>query len=37
MVALWTGVSLAFHGIRLAQAFAARRRGEPIVAWDPAR
>jgi phosphatidylglycerophosphate synthase len=37
MVALWTGVSLVFHGVRLAQAFAARRRGEPVVAWDPAR
>jgi phosphatidylglycerophosphate synthase len=34
MVALWTGVSLAFHTVRLLQAFAARRRGEPVAAWD---
>jgi phosphatidylglycerophosphate synthase len=36
MVALWTVASLAFHSVRLAQAFAARRRGEPVVAWDAA-
>ncbi len=36
MVALWTGVSLLFHLVRLAQAFAARRRGEPVIAWDAA-
>jgi phosphatidylglycerophosphate synthase len=36
MVALWTGVSLLFHLVRLAQAFAARRRGESVVAWDAA-
>jgi len=34
MVALWTLVSLAFHSLRLVQAFVARRRGDPIVAWD---
>jgi hypothetical protein len=37
MVALWTVVSLAFHTVRLAQAFAAQRRGEPVTAWDEAR
>jgi phosphatidylglycerophosphate synthase len=37
MVALWTGISLAFHGVRLAQAFALRRRGEPVTASDGAR
>lgn len=37
MVALWTIVSLAFHTVRLAQAFAAQRRGEPVTAWDEAR
>jgi phosphatidylglycerophosphate synthase len=36
MVALWTVASLAFHTVRLAQAFAARRRGEVVVAWDAA-
>jgi len=34
MVALWTLASLAFHGLRLLQAFAARRRGQPIEPWD---
>lgn len=34
MVALWTGASLLFHSVRLGQAFAARRRGEPVAAWD---
>jgi phosphatidylglycerophosphate synthase len=34
MVALWTVFSLAFHVVRLLQAFAARRRGDPVVAWD---
>ncbi len=34
MVALWTVFSLAFHATRLAQALAARRRGEPVVPWD---
>jgi len=34
MVALWTLASLAFHTARLAQAFALRRRGEVIAAWD---
>ena len=33
MVALWTLVSLAFHGARLVQAFAARRGGATIAAW----
>jgi hypothetical protein len=37
MVALWTLVSLGFHAVRLAQAFAARRRGEAVIAWDEAR
>jgi phosphatidylglycerophosphate synthase len=37
MVALWTLVSLAFHTVRLAQAFAARRRGEPVTPLDEAR
>ncbi len=30
MVAIWTGASLGFHGLRLHQAFRARGRGEPI-------
>ncbi|MGH0032661.1 MAG: CDP-alcohol phosphatidyltransferase family protein [Myxococcota bacterium] len=34
MVALWTVFSLAFHSVRLLQAFAARRRGEAVVPWD---
>jgi len=34
MVALWTLASLLFHVVRLGQAFAARRRGEPVAAWD---
>jgi phosphatidylglycerophosphate synthase len=33
MVASWTAASLGFHAVRLAQAFAARRRGEPVAAW----
>lgn len=37
MVALWTLVSLAFHTVRLAQAYAARRRGEPVTPLDEAR
>jgi len=37
MVALWTVVSLAFHTVRLAQAFAARRRGEPVTPLDEVR
>ena len=34
MVAIWTAASLLFHAVRLAQAFGARRRGEPVVAWE---
>jgi phosphatidylglycerophosphate synthase len=34
MVAIWTATSLLFHSVRLLQAFAARRRGEPVLAWD---
>jgi hypothetical protein len=30
MVALWTGASLGFHAVRIAQAFAARARGRPV-------
>jgi len=37
MVALWTVVSLGFHSLRLAQAFAAAQRGEVVVAWDASR
>jgi hypothetical protein len=37
MVALWTVVSIGFHSLRLAQAFATARRGESVVAWDAAR
>lgn len=36
LVAIWTIVSLAFHAVRLGQAFAARARGEAIVPWDEA-
>ena len=34
MVALWTIVSFAFHGIRLVQAFRLRRRGGDVEPWD---
>jgi phosphatidylglycerophosphate synthase/antitoxin (DNA-binding transcriptional repressor) of toxin-antitoxin stability system len=34
MVALWTLASLAFHAVRLLQAFAARSRGQQIEPWD---
>ena len=34
LVALWTAASLAFHALRLGQAFAARWRGEPVEPWD---
>ena len=33
LVALWTLISLIFHAVRLAQANAARDRGEPVVSW----
>jgi hypothetical protein len=33
LLALWTIVSLIFHAVRLAQANAARDRGEPVVSW----
>lgn len=36
MVAIWTGASLAFHALRLAQAFRARACGEAVAAWDEA-
>jgi hypothetical protein len=36
MVALWTVVSIAFHSLRLLQAFSARRRGEAVRPWDAA-
>jgi phosphatidylglycerophosphate synthase len=34
MVMLWTLASLAFHAVRLLQAFAARSRGQQIEPWD---
>jgi phosphatidylglycerophosphate synthase len=34
MVALWTLFSLAFHVVRLLQAFAVQRRGDRVAAWD---
>jgi phosphatidylglycerophosphate synthase len=34
MVALWTLASLAFHAVRLLQAFVARSRGQQIEPWD---
>jgi phosphatidylglycerophosphate synthase len=37
MVALWTAISLSFHAVRLLQAFALRRRGETITAWEAER
>jgi phosphatidylglycerophosphate synthase len=36
MVAIWTLVSIGFHGVRLLQAVAARARGEAIAPWDEA-
>jgi phosphatidylglycerophosphate synthase len=36
MVAIWTVVSVAFHCVRLAQAFVARARGETIAPWNEA-
>ncbi|MEM7412347.1 MAG: CDP-alcohol phosphatidyltransferase family protein [Myxococcota bacterium] len=33
LVAAWTLCSLAFHSVRLLQAFVARRDGTPVVAW----
>lgn len=36
MVAWWTVASLAFHALRLAQAFARRRSGGEIVPWEGA-
>jgi phosphatidylglycerophosphate synthase len=33
LVALWTVLSLIFHGVRLAQANARRDRGRPVVSW----
>jgi phosphatidylglycerophosphate synthase len=37
MVALWTVASLSFHVVRLLQAFALRRRGGAVVAWEAER
>jgi len=37
LLAIWTSVSLAFHALRLVQAFAARGRGEPVYAWSEAQ
>jgi phosphatidylglycerophosphate synthase len=34
MVALWTVASLAFHAVRIGQAFAARSRGESVRPFD---
>lgn len=36
MVALWTCVSLVFHGARLGQALAARAHGDDVRPWDEA-
>jgi phosphatidylglycerophosphate synthase len=36
MVALWTLASLAFHAIRIGQAFAARAGGRSVRPWDEA-
>ena len=36
MVALWTVASLAFHAVRIAQAFAARAQGRQVRPWDEA-
>jgi phosphatidylglycerophosphate synthase len=36
MVAIWTVASIAFHCVRLTQAFVARARGETIGPWDEA-
>jgi phosphatidylglycerophosphate synthase len=34
MVAIWTAVSLAFHAVRIAQAFAVRARGREVRPFD---
>jgi len=34
LLATWTVLCLAFHAVRLVQAFAARARGEDVVPWD---
>ena len=36
MVTIWTVASIAFHCVRLTQAFVARARGETIGPWDEA-
>jgi hypothetical protein len=36
MVAIWTVASIAFHCVRLVQAFVARAHGETIAPWDEA-
>jgi len=36
LVAGWTLASLAFHAVRLAQAFALRRRGGAVLPWEGA-
>lgn len=33
LVAVWTGLSLAFHALRIAQAIAHQARGRPFVSW----
>ena len=33
LLALWTLLSLIFHAVRLAQANAAKDRGEPVLSW----
>jgi len=37
MVALWTAISISFHAVRLLQAFALRRRGVAVAAWETER
>lgn len=34
MVAIWTALSLAFHAVRIAQAFMQRARGKAVSPWD---
>jgi phosphatidylglycerophosphate synthase len=34
MVAIWTAASLAFHAVRIAQAFAVRARGQEVRPFD---
>ena len=32
-VALWTALCIAFHAVRIAQAFAERSRGRPVASY----